>query len=241
MTKTTKSAHARWAAIAREPEKNFEVVSSAMAAFAGRAKARDLDELLALLQGLARGEALLSQAFQWSEPTAGRKSELAEFRGLQWRLVMAVAGLEIMIKSLIGKEKPGIDEFRILEKRLALAVAPIPAPSLARSVREKWIEDEKLFKFLSVNNYDLKILRRFLADDDCHSIDGLAEQLALAKALRNCIAHAALSATKCRQLKLRPTLALLPGVIHEVSEGIFGALFKSLDLLSSGSTHLLPD
>ena len=138
MSNTTKSAHARWAAIAREPEKNFEVVSSTMAAFAGRAKARDLDELLALLQGLARGEALLSQAFQWSEPTAGRKSELAEFRGLQWRLVMAVAGLEIMIKSLIGKEKAGIDGFQILEKQLALDVPPIPAPSLARSVREKW-------------------------------------------------------------------------------------------------------
>lgn len=45
----TQSAHARWAAIAREPEKNFEAVSSAMATFAGRAKARDLDELLTLL------------------------------------------------------------------------------------------------------------------------------------------------------------------------------------------------
>jgi hypothetical protein len=229
MPHPTQTAHARWAATAREPEKNFEAVSSAITAFAGRAKAKDLGELLALLQGLARGEALLNQAFQWSKPTAGRESELAEFRGLQWRLVMAVAGLEIMIKSLVGKDHPGIDEFQILEKRLALDLPPIPTPSLARSVREKWIEDEKLFKFLSLRAYDLKVLRRFLADDDCHSIDGLAEQLALAKALRNCTAHAALSATKCRQLKLRPTLASLPGVIHEVSEGIFGALCKSLD------------
>jgi hypothetical protein len=229
MSHTNPSAHARWAAIAREPEKNFEAVSSAITSFAGRAKAKDLDELLALLQGLARGEALLSQAFQWSDPTAGRKSELAEFRGLQWRLVMAVAGLEIMIKSLIGKEKPGINEFRILEKRLALDAPPIPAPSLARSVREKWIEDERLLKFLSLRGYDLEILRRFFADDNCPFVDGLAEQLALAKALRNCTAHAALSATKCRQLKLRPTLERLPGVIHEVSEGIFGALCKSLD------------
>jgi hypothetical protein len=37
------------------------------------------------------------------------------------------------------------------------------------------------------------------------------------------------SATKCRQLKLRPTLERLPAVIHEVSEGIFGVLCKSLD------------
>ena len=229
MPHPTPSAHARWAAIAREPEKNFEPVSSAITNFAGRAKAKDLEELLALLQGMARGEALLNQAFQWSKPTAGRESELAEFRGLQWRLVMAVAGLEIMIKSLIGKEKAGIDGFQILEKQLALDVPPIPTPSLARSVREKWIEDEKLFKFLSVNNYDLKVLRRFFADVDCHSIDGLAEQLALAKALRNCTAHAALSATKCRQLKLRPTLETLPGLIHRVSEGIFEALCESLD------------
>ncbi len=228
MPHPTPTAHARWAATAREPEKNFEAVSSAITAFAGRAKAKDLGELLALLQGLARGEALLNQAFQWSKPTAGRESELAEFRGLQWRLVMAVAGLEIMIKSLIGKDHPGIDEFQILEKRLALDVPPIAAPTLARSVREEWVEDERLLKFLSLRGYDLKILRRFLADNDCPFIDGLAEQLALAKALRNCTAHAALSATKCRQLKLRPTLETLPGVIHRVSEGIFEALWRSL-------------
>lgn len=228
MTGSTKSAHARWAAIAREPEDNFESVSTAIAAFASRPKAKDLEELLALLQGLARGEALLSQAFQWSDPTAGRKSKLAEIRGLQWRLVMAVAGLEIMIKSLLGKDHPGIHEFQVLEERLSLDVPPIPATSLSRSVREKWIEDESLLKFLSLRYYDLKILRRFLADDDCPSIDCLAEQLALAKALRNCTAHAALSATKCRQLKLRPTLETLPGVIHEVSEGVFRVLWKSL-------------
>lgn len=228
MTGSTKSTHARWAAVAREPEENFESVSSAIAAFAGQPKVANLEELLALLQGLARGEALLTQACQWSDPTAGRKSKLAEFRGLQWRLVMAVAGLEIMIKSLLGKEHPGIHEFQILADRLSLDVPPIPTPALSRSVRDKWIEDESLLKFLSLRNYDLKILRRFLAEEDCTSVDGLAEQLALAKAFRNCTAHAALSATKCRQLRLGSTLETLPGVIHQVSEGIFTVLCKSL-------------
>ncbi len=225
---STKSAHARWAAVAREPEENFDSVSSAIAAFAGQPKAKDLDELLALLQGLARGEALLGQAYQWSTPTAGRKSTLAEVRGLQWRLVMAVAGLEIMIKSLLGKGHPGIHEFKVLEERLFIDVSPILAPCLSRSAREKWIEDEKLLKFLSLRKYDLKILRRFLADDNCLSIDSLAEQLALAKAFRNCTAHAALSATKCRQLKLRPALETLPNVIHRVSEEIFAILWTNL-------------
>lgn len=228
MPESMKSAHARWAAIARQPEENFSAVSSAIASFADQPKAANLDELLALLQGLARGEALLGQAFQWTEPSAGRKSKLAEIRGLQWRLVMAVAGLEIMMKSLLGKDHPGINEFGILEQRLSVNVPPIPTPSLTRLVREKWIEDESLLKFLSLRNYDLKVLRRFLADDDSSSIDGLAEQLALAKALRNCTAHAALSATKCRQLKLVPALEELAGVIHQVSEGIFDVLWQKL-------------
>ena len=228
MSDSSKSAHAHWAAVAREPERNFDSVSSAIAAFAGQPKAANLEELLALLQGLARGEALLTQAYQWSDPTAGRKSKLAEFRGLQWRLVMAVAGLEIMIKSLLGKEHPGIHEFEILEEKLGIDTTPIPAPSLSRSIREKWIEDESLLKFLSLRRYDLKILRRFLADEDCTSVDGLAEQLALAKAFRNCTAHAALSATKCRQLRLGPTLETLPRVIYQASEGIFTVLCKSL-------------
>lgn len=228
MSKPAKSAHARWAAVARKPEENFEAVSNALAMFADQPKAKNLEELLVLLQGLGRGEALVSQAFQWSDPSAGRKSKLAELRGLQWRLVMAVAGLEIMIKSLLGKDHPGIHEFQILEDRLSLDVDPMPSPTLSRSVREKWIEDESLLKFLSLRNYDLKILRRFLADEECPSVDGLAEQLALAKALRNCTAHAALSATKCQQLKLGPTLETLPGIIHRSSEGIFEILWQEV-------------
>lgn len=223
-----KSAHAHWAEVARKPKDNFESVSTAIAAFGVQPKAANLEELLTVLQGLARGEALVSQAFHWSHSTAGRESKLAEIRGLQWRLVMAVAGLEIMIKSLLGKEHPGINEFRELDSRISVKPPPIPAPRLAASVREKWIADESLLKFLSLKGKDLKVLQDFLVNDDCPSVNDLAEQLALAKALRNCTAHAALSATKCNQLKLGPTLRHLPSVIHETSVGIFDALWKHL-------------
>lgn len=228
MTSLAKSAHAQWAKIARNPNDNFDSVSLAIAEFGSRPKAKSVGELLTVLQGIARGEALVSQAFQWSHPIAGRESKLAEIRGLQWRLVMAVAGLEIMIKSLLGKEHPGINEFRELNSRISVEPHPILAPCLAPSVREKWIADESLLKFLSLKGKDLKVLQDFLINDDCLSINDLAEQLALAKALRNCTAHAALSATKCNQLKIGPTLRHLPSVIHETSEGIFASLCKYL-------------
>ena len=49
---------------------------------------------------LCRGHALLNNAVNWIDPKAGRSGPSANVRGLQWRLVMAYAGLEILIKTV---------------------------------------------------------------------------------------------------------------------------------------------
>lgn len=229
----TKSAHSKWAAIAREPEKNFDQIRSAIAAFSGKPEAADHETLLNILQGLARGQALARQAYEWHDASAGRQSKLSKIRGLQWRLVMAVAGLEIMISSLLGKSHPGIHEFMELESRIQVQIGEIRPPKLSPGILGKWIEDESLLRFLAVKGKDLKVLRMFLAGGETDPLDSLAEQLALAKALRNCTAHAALSATKCDQLKLGAAMDELVDVIHRTTEGIFAALYAKANQSTS--------
>lgn len=218
------SHYARWAEIARQPETNFQRIARALANFGGRPEAADLNELMVLLQGIGRGEALLKQAVSWSEPFAGRRSGLSDLRGKQWRLVMAYAGFEIIMKSLYGKDHPGINEFRELELELGNldGLQPLQAPQLTNSIKEKWMADEKLLKFLSLRGYDLKVFKRWMIVGEV--ADTLADQLALAKALRNGTAHAALSANKCRQLKLGEALERLPYVASRCVEGVFEKL-----------------
>ena len=218
------SHYARWANIAREPEANFRRIARALANFGGRPEAVDLNELLILLQGIGRGEALLKQAVSWSEPFAGRRSGLSELRGKQWRLVMTYAGFEIILQSLYRKDHPGIHEFRELELKLGNldGLQPLQAPKLSNSIKEKWMADEQLLKFLSLRGYDLKVFKRWMIDGE--AADTLADQLALAKALRNGTAHAALSANKCRQLKLGDALERLPHLMARCVESAFEKL-----------------
>ncbi len=225
MTKSD-SNYALWARIAREPEANFDYVANALSVLSGKPKVKTSEELLILLQGISRGQALLKQSCAWSKPSAGRASKLSELRGQQWRLVMAYAGFEIILKSLYGKDHPGIEEFRKLEASIEAVenLKPIAPPRLTKSIKEKWIADEKLLKFLSFRNYDLKLFRRWMVDGS--AVETLAEQLALAKALRNGTAHAALSANKCQQLKLSGTLERLPFVIDSAVDAIFCTLSK---------------
>lgn len=220
------SYYAQWARIAREPEANFKYVVNALSALSGKPKVKASEELLILLQGISRGQALLEQSCAWSKPSAGRASKLSELRGQQWRLVMAYAGFEIILKSLYGKDHPGIEEFQKLEASIEAVenLEPIASPRLTKSIKEKWLADEKLLKFLSFRNYDLKLFKRWMVDGS--AVETLAEQLALAKALRNGTAHAALSANKCQQLKLSGALERLPFVIDSAVDAIFCTLLK---------------
>jgi hypothetical protein len=220
------SHYAQWARIAREPEANFDYVANALSALSGKPKVKTSEELLIPLQGISRGQALLEQSCAWSKPSAGSTSKLSELRGQQWRLVMAYAGFEIILKSLYGRNHPDIEEFRRLEVSIEAVenLEPIAAPQLTKSIKEKWITDEKLLKFLSFRNYDFKAFKRWMVDGSAART--LAEQLALAKALRNGTAHAALSANKCQQLKLSGALERLPFVIHSAVDAIFCTLLK---------------
>ncbi|HAW21580.1 MAG TPA: hypothetical protein DCX14_15465 [Flavobacteriales bacterium] len=225
------SHYAQWARIAREPEANFDYVANALSALSGKPKVKTSEELLIILQGISRGQALLEQSCAWSKPSAGRASKLSELRDQQWRLVMAYAGFEIILKSFYGKDHPGIEEFRRLEVSIEAVenLEPIAAPQLTKSIKEKWIADEKLLKFLSFRNHDLKLFKRWMIDGA--AVETLAEQLALAKALRNGTAHAALSANKCQQLELGETLNRLPHVIHSTVDAIYCALLKNNKLI----------
>ena len=223
------SAHAIWAEKARDPETHFAELARALSAFADRPQVATPEELQTVLQGLARGEALVTQAYEWRDPLAGRasSSSLAAIRGLQWRLVMAVAGLEIMLKSLLGKEHPGIHEFRLLEEQLPdFELSVLDPPLVGKRIREDWIADERILTFLSLRAGDLKILKRWMIDAE--PLVELANHLAVAKALRNCTAHAALSASKCKQLKFADAMKQLPATIYRVREGVYARLCEKI-------------
>lgn len=214
-----KSAFSIWAAWVREPEIHRDLLVHGLGILGRRFPQVETEELVPHLHGFARGHALLTQAVEWGNPVIGNPSKTSEIRGQQWQLVMAVAGLEIILSALLDKEHPGIHEFQIVERCLKpLDAPPILAPKFRKNVCKDWIEEEKVLRFLFVRGNDLEIFKHWLVNG--RPVEGLAQQLALAKAFRNCTVHGALSASKCRELGMQLALKQLPIIVKQTEEAI---------------------
>ena len=179
-------------------------------------KDRSLEDLAAIYGSIARGRALMSQALAWKSPHVGKESKSAVVRGCQWRLVMAMAGFEIIVKGLFQssrKLKPAHIN-RIADIGNGADIAPLKPPKIQPKQVEKWLKDKSVFRFLDVNEFDEGVLQSWLIERK--EIGGLADQLNLIRTLRNCTVHAALSAHKCKQFGLKPALDHLPETVAKV-------------------------
>jgi hypothetical protein len=181
------------------------------------------------LEAMTRGYALLRAGFLDFNPRLGRAetakgahSKTDELRGVQWRLVLAVAGFEIFLRGRLGIEKPIYKLVELGLKHVALA-APLPverrSPAHSGTMLEALLELPEpskgpgLAKFLGLNAPAEKTFKDWL----CGRGDtaGWQAHVSLATALRNATAHGALSATRVHRLGLRPAFERLPAILLE--------------------------
>jgi hypothetical protein len=224
-----RSHFSKWVKTAKCEDKQHGLISKGLAVFPAGSTLRVKEDFQRIFQALCRGRALVYSAKTWRNPEAGKTGKSGAIRGLQWRLVMAWGGFELIAKTLSAKSGGsglGPDDFRVIVEKLPDVDLPlIQKPDLKRAILKKWTENEgseKLLLFLGVRSGDKTSLENWLTAQEQEI--GLQEYLCLAKALRNCTAHGALSAQKCIQLQLESPLLYLPRLLYAVTEEIFGLL-----------------
>jgi hypothetical protein len=179
------------------------------------------------VHGIIRGRELLKNAREWAEPEIGQGPS-ATYRGLQWKLVMAYSGMELLVKSLTAKGKGGLGpvEVEALVSKLPLpAMEPIPSPSLDRKPIKDWLEQldqDAALDFLKTDKGDRSQIQSWLFDQKpCAT---WTDALLLAKALRNCTAHGALSPKKVDNWGLSDAFKQLPLALFKIDAAIFEVL-----------------
>ncbi len=193
------------------------------------------NQIVPIVNALAKGAQLLQTAREWKEPRVGTGSKVRqEARGLQWRTVMAYGGLETILKSCCGIDGPGLDGRVVatlcdgcLKDALAEYTALDP-PRFGTRSSEKWLgttedaADPALLSFLRIKQGDAKAVRKWLVDGQ--PVTTWSGAIMLAKALRNATAHGALSASKVVEWKLAPTLDRLTSDHAVVAAGVLNVL-----------------
>lgn len=177
------------------------------------------------LYSMSKGYALLRASVQDENPAIGRgspretPSRLDFVRGLQWRLVMAVGGLEVFLRGRFGRPKDYLSKLASRAAHLVHTGPPrLPMPRGATRGEEqlgRWVSGspddpggERLSEFLGLSSWDREVFLRWARSPT--SIEGWEDQIRLACALRNMTAHGALSARKAQQLQLRGPIRALP-------------------------------
>jgi outer membrane protein assembly factor BamB len=188
---------------------------------------KDESQIGSHVHGIIRGRELLKNAREWAEPEIGQGPS-ATYRGLQWKLVMAYSGIELLVKSLTAKGKGGLGsaEVEALVSKLPLtAMEPIPSPSLDRKPIKAWLEEldqDAALDFLKTDKGDRSQIQSWLFDQKpCAT---WTDALLLAKALRNCTAHGALSPNKVQEWGLAEAFKQLPQAVFKIDAAIFEVL-----------------
>lgn len=167
-----------------------------------------------VIKAVIRGVALLKSANGWKNPAIGKNSSrtpIDKLRGLQWRFVIAYSGFEIASKSLMSCQGRNINP-KITEDFIQKCSLPeygfLVSPQGELGL-EKWLnkEEGELAKFLGVTSGDRKIIENWIVKSQ--PIDSWEQSAKLAKAIRNASAHGYLSATKVKELGLKPGLRKL--------------------------------
>jgi hypothetical protein len=141
---------------------------------------------------------------------------------------MAYSGIELMVKSLTAMGKGGLGpaEVGALVSKLPLpAMEPIASPSLDRKAIKGWLEQldqEEALDFLKTDKGDRSQIQYWLFDQK--SCSSWTDALLLAKALRNCTAHGALSPNKVEQWGLAEAFIQLPQILFKIDASIFQVL-----------------
>jgi hypothetical protein len=141
---------------------------------------------------------------------------------------MAYSGIELLVKSLAATGKGGLGpaEVDVLISKLSLpAFDALPSPSLERQSIKDWIEEldhDAVLDFLKTDKGDRSQIQSWLFDQKpCSS---WTDALLLAKALRNCTAHGALSPNKVEQWGLGEAFKQLPNALFKIDAAIFEVL-----------------
>ena len=182
------------------------------------------------LEAIARGYALLRAAYLDFTPALGRNatsrepSRLDVVRGLQWRLVLSVAGFEMYLRGRTGREEKIWKLVRHAEPYVLLEPPPaVPSPRIGSNDKRRSTSLESLLdvplptrrsrlaEFLGLNKFEEPLLLDWLRGE--RTPMDWEEHLHLATALRNVTAHGALSAKKARDLGMRRAFYTLPGTM----------------------------
>lgn len=183
------------------------------------------------LGAMAKGYSLMRAAHLDFEPSIGcgrvsaHPSRLDRLRGLQWRLVMSVAGFEMFLRGRCGREEK-------IWKLVASAVSlvsippppPLPRPLAASGGLPASIESlldiphgpsdrSRLAEHLGLNKFEEELLLGWL--QGTREPAGWEGHVRLAAALRNVTAHGALSAKKVGELRLRGAFGALPIILFD--------------------------
>ena len=201
----------------------------------------ELDDLRDTLSLMNQGRSVLRSALK--EPLGyprerGETLTVAQkARVSQWRLVMGFGGMETVCKAVILPRRstwrdPRYGEFLSemvstfqLNQRRNPAEFPAPSSRPPNAVREDFFraahlsEDGKVRRVLNLNNHDLRLLREYAQDGS--PLDTWQDRLQLAKTLRNCTVHGALSATRTHHLGLVPVCNALVDDMVTFLQAIF--------------------
>ncbi|WP_148087862.1 hypothetical protein [Gemmata obscuriglobus] len=172
------------------------------------------------LRKIVRGENLLEAALLWDPPSAGASDTDAKKitsgrRGLQWKLVMAYGGFELLAKAVLNRTKQGLgpNDFTDLVGACVLpAFNQITVPALTQQQWDDWFDGmaapDDYLDFLGVDGGDKNALQSWLRDGI--AVTTWPGCISLAKALRNPIAHGSLSPRKVNEWKLTEAIKRLP-------------------------------
>jgi hypothetical protein len=254
MKNKPKSSFSRWNALLRQPGNKSGKVTSTIPARIKRfpfLKKIDGKEIGITINLLSQGRALLKAAAK--EPlgyeTSGEKTltPTRKTRMIQWRFVMAFGGLETMGKALVlprqnswGKPYFGtfatqMAECMEIDNQFPLESLPIPGAT-TKGQKRKNLTREKFFaetnlgdggemaKALNLNPHDVKMLGDWATGN--LPLNRWAERLDLAKTLRNCTVHGALSANRAYKLGFNNAFRELTTNLETFAESIFAHLVK---------------
>ena len=176
---------------------------------------------------MIRGRELMKSSRGWIDPLIGQ-GRSARNRGRQWKLVMAYGGFELLIKSVNGSGKNGLgdDELRRLFGRVVLppfeSIAPPEMKQRSRKDAVEQLTHDEVLDFIRTDKGDRVQIRAWMLEKQpCATWVGA---VLLAKALRNCTAHGALSPTKVGEWGLTDAFERLPLALYEIESAIFKVL-----------------
>ena len=206
---------------------------------------QDIRDTLSLIsQGRALLRAAIEESLEYQAPEGKRLSPARRARVVQWRFVMAFSGVETLSRGLILPRsntwtKPRFGQYiREMDGCLKLTkkhpLEPVVSPKHGNArpskVREEFFaatnltEGGKMARTLNLNKFDVKLLGDWINGE--HALESWADRLNVAKALRNCTVHGALSADKAHKLGFIPALTSFTTDLDRFANEVFVRLVE---------------